>query len=110
MPSRKQTAAPASAEHVTLYVVIEISAKSWVVGIKGPTSERIGLHSLGSADVKGLKDLIERQRAKAERGLGREVRILCCYEAGYEGFWLARWLERVTCLSRRSCSTPRACW
>ena len=95
MPSRKQTAALASAEHGTLYVAIEISGKSWVVGIKGPTSERIGLHSLGSADVNGLKDLIERQRAKAERDLGREVRILCCYEAGYEGFWLARWLERV---------------
>ena len=94
MPSRKQTAAPAGAEQGTLYVAIEISGKSWVVGIKGPRSERIGLHSLGSADVQGLKDLIERQRAKAERDLGREVRILCCYEAGYEGFWLARWLER----------------
>ena len=21
------------------------------------------------------------------------MRVLCCYEAGYEGFWLARWLE-----------------
>ena len=94
MPSRKQTAAPAGAEHGTLYVAIEISGKSWVVGIKGPTSERIGVHSLGSADAEGLRDLIERQRAKAERDLGREVHVLCCYEAGYEGFWLARWLER----------------
>ena len=34
MPSRKQTAAPAGAEHSTLYVAIEISGKSWVVGIK----------------------------------------------------------------------------
>ena len=65
-----------------------------MVGIKGPTSERIGLHSLGAADVEGLKDLVERQRAKAERDLGREVRVPCCYEAGYEGFWLARWLDR----------------
>jgi len=30
MPSRKQTAAPAGAEHGTLYVAIEISGKSWV--------------------------------------------------------------------------------
>ena len=22
------------------------------------------------------------------------MRVLCCYEAGYEGFWLARWLEQ----------------
>ena len=95
MPSRNEAVAAAGAERSTLYVAIEISAKSWVVGIKGPTSERIGLHSLGAADVEGLKDLVERQRAKAERDLGREVRVLCCYEAGYEGFWLARWLDRA---------------
>ncbi len=95
MPSRKRTAAPAGAERGALYVAIEISGKSWVVGIKDPTSERTGLYSLRSADVEGLKDLIERHRARAERDLGREVRILCCYEAGYEGFWLAHWLGRV---------------
>ena len=83
------------AEHNTLYVAIEISRKSWVVGIKSPASERIGLHSLGAADVVGLEDLIEHQQTKAERALGREVRVLCCYKAGYEGFWLARWLDRT---------------
>lgn len=93
MPSRNEAVAAAGAERSTLYVAIEISAKSWVIGIKGPTSERIGLHSLGAADVNGLKDLVERQRAKAERALGRELDVLCCYEAGYEGFWLARWLD-----------------
>ena len=81
--------------HNTQYVAIEISRKSWVIGIKSPASERIGLHSLGAADVVGLKDLIEHQQTKAERALGREVRVLCCYEAGYEGFWLARWLDRT---------------
>ena len=89
-----ETVAPVGAEHSTLYVAIEISRKSWVVGVKSPASEKIGLHSLGPADKEGLKDLIENQRAKAERVLGREVRVLCCYEAGYEGFWLARWLEK----------------
>ncbi len=98
MPSRKQTAALAGAEHGTLYVAIEISRKSWVVGIKGPTSERIGLHSLDSPDVQGLRALIEHHRTKAGRDLGREVRTLCCYEAGYEGFWLARWLGRTLSL------------
>ena len=93
MPSKNDIAASTIAEHITLYVAIEISRKSWVVGIKSPTSERIGLHSLAPADVEGLRDLIERQRAKAERALGPEVRVLCCYEAGYEGFWLARWLD-----------------
>ena len=95
MPPSSDIVAPVGAEHNTLYVAIEISRKSWVVGIKSPASERIGLHSLGAADVVGLKDLIEHQQTKAERALGREVRVLCCYEAGYEGFWLARWLDRT---------------
>lgn len=94
MLSKNEFAASASTEHGTLYVAIETSGKGWVVGIKGPTGERIGLHALGSADVEGLKDLIKRQRARAERALGHEVRVVCCYEAGYEGFWRARWLEQ----------------
>ncbi len=94
MPVENETAAPADAESNTLYVAIEISGKSWVVGVKSPASEKIGLHSLEPADLEGLRVLLEHQRAKAERVLGRDVRVLCCYEAGYEGFWLERWLER----------------
>ena len=88
--------APVGAEHHTLHVAIEISRKSWVIGIKSPASERIGLHSLGAADVVCLKDLIEHQQTKAERALGREMRVLCCYEAGYEGFWLERTMSVET--------------
>ena len=97
MSPTNETAAPVNAEHSTLYVAIEISGKSWVVGVKSPASDRIGLHSLGPVDaatVEGLKELIEKQRAKAEQALGREVRVLCCYEAGYQGFWLVRWLDQ----------------
>ena len=94
MPPGDDTAAPVDAERSTLYVAIEISRKSWVVGVKSPASEKIGLHTLGPADKEGLKDLIEHQRAKAQRALGRELRVLCCYEAGYEGFWPARWLDQ----------------
>ena len=94
MSPGNDTAASAEAENGTLYVAIEISAKSWVVGVKSPVSEKIGLHSLMPPDKEALRDLIEKQRAKAERALGREVRVLCCYEAGYEGFWLERWLDR----------------
>ena len=69
MPLRNETAAPAGAEHTTLYVAIEISRKSWVVGIKSPVNDRIGLHTLVAANVDALRDLIERHRAKAEQVL-----------------------------------------
>ena len=94
MPPTNETAAPVNAEDSTLYVAIEISGMSWVVGVKNPFSEKIGLHSLAPADVEALRDLIEKQRAKAERALDQDVRALCCYEAGYEGFWLERWLQK----------------
>lgn len=94
MPSSDGTAAPAGAENETLYIAIEISRKSWLAGMKCPTGDRIGLHSLDAGDVDGVRDLIGLQRAKAERSLGHDVRVLCCYEAGYEGFWLERWLDR----------------
>ena len=83
MPPMNETAAPAGVEHNTVYVAIEISRKSWVIGIKSPVSDRIGLHTIEAADVEALQDLIERHRAKAERGLEREVRALNCCEAGY---------------------------
>ena len=90
MPPRNETAAPAGAEHSTLYVSIEVSRSSWVVGLKGPACDRIGLHTLGPSDVDGLAALIARHRARGARAVGGSVRVLCCYEAGYEGFWLAR--------------------
>ena len=46
MPPRNETAAPAGGEHSTLYVAIEVSRKSWVIGIKSPSAGRIGLHTL----------------------------------------------------------------
>ena len=56
MPARSEiTTAQTGAEHSTLYVAIEISRKSWVVGLKSPAGERIGLHPLAAADVEGLK-------------------------------------------------------
>ena len=91
---RHEPAAPTGAETTTLYVAIEISRKSWVVGIKSPQGEKTGLHTLAAADVKELRILIEQQRTKAAQALGRSVQVLCCYEAGYEGFWLARWLDQ----------------
>ena len=92
--TRHDPAAPTGAEAITLYVAIELSRKSWVIGLKSPLGEKIGLHTLGAADVAGLKKLLEQHRSRAEQALGRGVEVRVCYEAGYEGFWLARWLQQ----------------
>ena len=80
--------APSMGEVSTLYVALEVSGTSWVVGIGDPELDKIGMHKLAPADTGGLLERI----GKACAGEGGPSRVLLIYEAGYEGFWLARWL------------------
>ena len=50
--TRHEPAAPTGAGAATLYAAIEISRKSRVVGLKSSLGEKIGLHTLGAADVE----------------------------------------------------------
>ena len=80
--------APSKGEINTLFVALEVSGTSWVVGIGDPELDRIGMHKLAPADTGGLLEKI----GKACAGEGGPSRVLLTYEAGYEGFWLVRWL------------------
>src|ERR1700690_1825092 len=75
----------------TLVVVVEMSKASWLVSGVVPGVERQPLKKL-EPDAMALLRLIERWRNEAERA-GRPIsRIALAYEAGRDGFWLARWL------------------
>ena len=84
--------APTAAESdcATVFVAIELSRSSWVVAAHTPPVDKIRLHKLAAGDVEGLLALISRRRARAEKALGRPVRVASCYEAGYDAFWLHR--------------------
>lgn len=76
----------------TLIAVIEMSQSSWLVAGIVPGIERQPLKKLGP-DHDGLLALLERWREQAGRA-GRAIgRIAVAYEAGRDGFWLARWLR-----------------
>ena len=79
----------------TIYVAVEVSRKSWTVALHTPNAGRIGLHTVPAADTAALAGLIDRARDALECGHGLRPRVLCGYEAGYEGFWLARRLARL---------------
>src|SRR5438309_6556649 len=75
----------------TLVVVVEMSKTSWLVSGVVPGVERQPLKKL-EPDATALLRLIERWRNEAMRS-GRPIsRIALAYEAGRDGFWLARWL------------------
>src|SRR5580693_6785665 len=68
-----------------------MSKASWLVSGVVPGVERQPLKKL-EADATALLRLIERWRNEAVRA-GRPIsRITLAYEAGRDGFWLARWL------------------
>src|SRR5215218_3679245 len=76
----------------TLFVALELSRSTWLVAMHSPAVDKVGQHRLAGGDTAGLLELITRKRIQAEEKLGRPVRVACCFEAGYDGFWLHRWL------------------
>jgi len=76
----------------TLVVVVELSKKSWLVAGLIPGVERQPKKKM-EPDAEDLLRLLGRWRDEAVKG-GRPItRIAVAYEAGRDGFWLARWLE-----------------
>jgi transposase len=76
----------------TLTAVIELSKESWLVAGVIPGVERQPLKKL-MPDEGGLLKLLERWRAEAEKAGHKIDRITVAFEAGRDGFWLARWLR-----------------
>ncbi len=76
--------APTTAESdcATVFVAIERSRSSWVVAAHRPPVDKMGLHKLAAGAVEGLLALISRQRARAEKALGRPVRVCENYFRG----------------------------
>src|ERR1700732_1100728 len=76
----------------TLVVVVELSKKRWLVAVLIPGVERQPKKKM-EPDAEDLLRLLGRWRDEAVKG-GRPItRIAVAYEAGRDGFWLARWLE-----------------
>ena len=76
----------------TIIAVIEMSQSKWLVAALVPGVERQPLKKL-DAQEEGLLKLLHRWRNEAGQA-GREIkRIVVAYEAGRDGFWLARWLR-----------------
>jgi transposase len=77
----------------TIFVAIELSQKTWLVTLHSPERDRISRHKLEGGDHAGLLALIEKVKIRATEKLGSGPRVVSCYEAGYDGFWLHRLLE-----------------
>lgn len=72
----------------TVYAAIELSKKTWVLGIAFPDRDRPSIHRICGGNIA---ELVNRLRVAGRKNR----RILVCYEAGHDGFWLARALGKI---------------
>jgi len=76
----------------TLVAVIELSQSSWLVAGLVPGVTRAPLKKQ-TPDAEALLALLQRWSGEAAKNGKRIARTVVAFEAGRDGFWLARWLR-----------------
>jgi transposase len=79
-------------QNSTVIAVIEMSQASWLVAGIVPGVERHPLKKL-EPDEAALLRLLHRWRDEAATAGHTVTRVAVAFEAGRDGFWLARWLQ-----------------
>src|SRR4051794_10155092 len=89
--ARRPVPATALDHEGTIVAVVELSARSWLVGAQVAGVPRQCRQKLAPS-AAALLEHLDHLRRRAE-GAGKRVgRVVLAYEAGRDGFWLARWL------------------
>jgi transposase len=78
-------------QNSTMVVVVELSLDKWLVKGLVPGLSKGPLKPL-KADAEALLALVNRWRKEGTKGGGTIKRVVVAFEAGRDGFWLARWL------------------
>jgi transposase len=86
-----QAGTPATTEYATAYLVFELSKAHWLLGVMLPDSEKMSRYTIDGGDLKALSERLADIREKSGRS-GKPVQVVSCFEAGFDGHWLHRWL------------------
>ena len=79
-----------------LFVSLELSRSTWLITSLVPGGgDKMSKHSVRSGDVTGLLDHFTKLRDKAHARAGASFPIIAIQEAGLDGFWVHRVLERA---------------
>ena len=74
----------------TLFIAFELSMKNWVLGLSDGT--RDSLISIPAGNKQALANTIN--KVKKRFHMDDKVRIVSCFEAGRDGFWIDRFLKK----------------
>lgn len=90
--SKSSSSAEAVQYETTLVLAIELSSKSWVLAAQVPGLPNTKAKRSIEPDKFALQAAIDGYRARAAAAGYPVDRVIATYEAGWSGFWLARWL------------------
>ena len=84
----------------SIYGALELSKNSWLLAIQVPGRDNPSLHPIGGGNAEGLMTKLDAARDRVAQVTGQTPKVTLCYEAGYDGFWLVRFLEQrgIECL------------
>jgi transposase len=74
----------------TLFLAFELGKNTWKLGFTIGVAQQPRERTIPAGDVTRLEQEIT--RAKQRFGLPEDARVMSCYEAGRDGFWLHRYL------------------
>ncbi len=73
-----------------LYLAFELGSPNWILGFSVGMGHKPRRRAIAARDLQALqKEIVA---AKKRFHLQEDARVLCCYEAGRDGFWLHRHL------------------
>jgi len=81
------------AEEPVLYIALETGARKWKVGFSTGLGQRARMCSVEAGNLRVL--WVEIAKAKARFKLPENATVRSCYEAGRDGFWIARALAEA---------------
>ena len=103
------TPAAAQNEHATLFVGFELGKTTWLIGLYAPELGRtVSRYKIDGGDLGKVLELIAAMRRRLEK-LGKPVRVVSIYEAGYVSLPCHRCSSsRERCGHRRGVRPSRA--
>ena len=78
----------------SIYAALELSKNSWLLAIQVSERDNPSLHTIKGGDTDSLMAKLDAARDRVVKLTGQTSTVTLCYEAGYDGFWLARFLEQ----------------
>lgn len=92
---RSETSAPIQTALGAIFVSLELSRSKWLVtSILPGGGEKMSKFVLSGGDVTGLLARFAELRRKAHASSGKDFPIVSIQEAGLDGFWIHRVLEK----------------